>query len=79
MDSGASAALVTKENNEYNLQQIKVKDTVRTIQKVATLWRKQFKIPVVAITGSNGKTSTKDLLYHLLSGSYNVHATKENF
>ena len=43
------------------------------------MWRQQFKIPVIAITGSNGKTSTKELLYHLLSDSYKVHATNKNF
>ena len=43
------------------------------------MWRQQFDIPVIAITGSNGKTSTKELLYHLLSGSYKVHATNKNF
>ena len=43
------------------------------------MWRQQFKIPVIAITGSNGKTSTKELLYHLLSDCYKVHATNKNF
>ncbi|MBT6866681.1 MAG: UDP-N-acetylmuramoyl-tripeptide--D-alanyl-D-alanine ligase, partial [Candidatus Marinimicrobia bacterium] len=39
----------------------------------------QFNIPVIGITGSNGKTSTKDLLVHVLQSSYDVHATQGNF
>ena len=76
---GASAALVSTISNETKIQQIKVKNPVDTLIRIATLWRHQFKIPVIAITGSNGKTSTKELLHHLLSGSYKVHATNKNF
>ena len=76
---GASAALVSTISNQTKIQQIKVKNPVDTLIRIATLWRQQFKIPVIAITGSNGKTSTKELLYHLLSDSYKVHATNKNF
>ena len=76
---GASAALVSTISNKTKIQQIKVKNPVDTLIRIATLWRQQFKIPVIAITGSNGKTSTKELLHHLLSGSYKVHATNKNF
>ena len=40
---------------------------------------KNFEIPVIAITGSNGKTSSKELLLHILSSKLSVHATKGNF
>jgi UDP-N-acetylmuramoyl-tripeptide--D-alanyl-D-alanine ligase len=49
------------------------------IGKIANAWRRQFDIPLIGITGSNGKTSTKDLLAHVLSNTYNVHATEGNF
>ena len=76
---GATAALVSKKNIELNLQQIEVENPQLTVGKIAGEWRRQFKIPVIAITGSNGKTSTKELLVHVLSTKYNVHATEGNF
>ena len=49
------------------------------IGNIANAWRKQFDIPVIGITGSNGKTSTKELLSHVLDGEFKVHATNGNF
>ena len=79
MEQGAAAALVSKINKELNLQQIKVENPQFSIGKIAREWRRQFEIPVIGITGSNGKTSTKELLVHVLSTKYNVHATEGNF
>ncbi len=76
---GASAAIVQKSNINVDLQQIQVRNTLDTLKKLATKWRKNFDIPVIAITGSNGKTSSKDLLLHILSDDLKVHATKGNF
>ena len=76
---GASAALVYKRDHGLNLQQILVEDAINIIGKIAQNWREKFKIPVIAITGSNGKTSTKELLSHVLSQKYNVHVTKGNY
>ena len=77
----ASAALVHKinTNEELNLQQILVNDTKKALGEIARKWRDHFDIPIIAITGSNGKTSTKDLLYHLLQYKFNVHSTKGNY
>jgi alanine racemase len=49
---------------------IKVKDTLRALQLLAENYRKQFDIPVIGITGSNGKTIVKEWLYQLLSNHY---------
>ncbi len=76
---GANAALVPKKENNLNIQQIVVKNPKDSIAKLANIWRNQFDIPVIAITGSNGKTSTKDLLVHVFLKKFNVHATKGNF
>tara|TARA_S200000501_G_scaffold228577_1_gene214351 strand:+ start:5 stop:1345 length:1341 start_codon:yes stop_codon:yes gene_type:complete len=76
---GAYAALVSKKENNLNIQQIVVQNPKESIAKLANIWRNQFDIPVVAITGSNGKTSTKDLLVHVLLKKFKVHATKGNF
>ena len=78
-EKGAAAAIVQELNNGIDLQQLKVHNTKETLKELATKWRKNFDIPIVAITGSNGKTSSKDLLLHILSKDLKVHATKGNF
>ena len=77
----AAAALVSKENitEKLKLKQICVQDTNKVLGMIANKWRKNYDIPVIAITGSNGKTSTKELLYHILKEKYNVHATEGNY
>jgi UDP-N-acetylmuramoyl-tripeptide--D-alanyl-D-alanine ligase len=57
---------------------IVVADTLLALQRLACWWRKQLEIPVVAITGSNGKTSTKDFTAAVLSRQFNVSATRGN-
>ena len=78
-DSNAAGALVSQGNPNLNLQQILVDDPQTMIGKIANAWRRQFDNPLIGITGSNRKTSTKDLLAHVLSNTYNVHATEGNF
>lgn len=79
-NSGAVAALVDKVvTSDVSLQILSVDNSVDTIGKIANVWRRQFNIPVIAITGSNGKTTTKELTKHFLESKYNVHATKGNF
>ena len=77
--AGASAALVSSYNNDINIQQIQVNNPLKILGDLGKEWRRQFNIPVIAITGSNGKTSTKELLIHILSINHNVHATEGNF
>lgn len=57
---------------------IEVPDTLFALQRLAHWWRSQLDIPVVCITGSNGKTSTKDFTTAVLSQAFNVNATKGN-
>ena len=77
--AGASCTLVSNINPALELQQIKVNDPLNMIGNIGLAWRKHFEIPVIGITGSNGKTSTKELLVHVLQGSHTVHATRGNF
>ena len=49
-----------------------VKDTLRALQKLAAYHRKRFNIPVIGITGSNGKTIVKEFLYQLLHNEFNI-------
>lgn len=58
---------------------IKVKDTQVALQQIATGHRKQFKIPVIGITGSNGKTIVKEWLYQLLSENYKAVRSPKSY
>ena len=57
---------------------IKVKDVLNTLQQLAKYHREQFHIPFIAITGSNGKTTTKELLHEVLSTTFKTYTTKGN-
>lgn len=78
--AGAVVAIVRAWSGEVpaNTAVIVVPDTLRALQRLACWWRKQLDIPVVAITGSNGKTSTKDFTAAVLSRRFNVSATHGN-
>ena len=56
-----------------------VENTLEYLQSLALYHRKKFTIPVIGITGSNGKTSTKELVNCILSKEYNVLCTAGNF
>jgi len=76
--AGAAGALVSHFRPEIDLPQLVVEDPLRALQKMAQAHRKTFSGPVVGISGSCGKTSTKDLLALLLGGKPAVHATEGN-
>ena len=58
---------------------VKVEDSLKTLQNLAAFKRAVYDIPVVAVTGSVGKTSTKDMIATVLSKKYNVLKTEGNF
>jgi UDP-N-acetylmuramoyl-tripeptide--D-alanyl-D-alanine ligase len=58
---------------------IKVEDGLKTLQELAAYHRQRFEIPVLGITGSNGKTTTKELVHSVLGQKLNVLATGGNF
>jgi UDP-N-acetylmuramoyl-tripeptide--D-alanyl-D-alanine ligase len=58
---------------------ILVDNTLHALQELGLAYRKKLGIPVLALTGSNGKTSTKELIRDVLGTQYRVHATKGNF
>ena len=78
LDKGAS--LVIADNTDVDDERIvKVSDTVATMQDLATKYRKKLDIQVVGITGSNGKTTTKDIVYSLLSAKAKTLKTEGNY
>jgi UDP-N-acetylmuramoyl-tripeptide--D-alanyl-D-alanine ligase len=76
--AGASAALVNRVNPDIALPQLVVTDTLTAFQTIAREHRRAFRGPVIGVTGSSGKTSTKNLLALLLGGSSRVLATEGN-
>lgn len=79
-NKGAVAALVSKNfSREVEGVLIKVDDTLSAYQKIAASWRDKFNIPIVAITGSTGKTTTKDLTAAVLSPLGKILKTSANF
>ena len=75
---GASYAIIDEAKYQYSEQCILVNDALKTLQELASYHRKQFSIPFIAITGSNGKTTTKELLLQVLSTTYKTYATEGN-
>lgn len=79
-DKGVIATLTMEENIvDSRLVTIWVKDTGKALLDLARFYRKHFDIPVVGITGSVGKTSTKEMIAATLSGKWSVHKTEGNF
>ena len=85
LEKGASVCLIDEEPDEelvgeYNNRTIiKVENTIKALQEIAKYKRSLYDIPVVAVTGSVGKTSTKDIIASVLSQKYNVLKTEGNF
>lgn len=79
IEQGVKAVVIddadyTKDSDKYIL----VDDALKTLQLLATHHREQLTIPVIAITGSNGKTTTKELTHDVLAKKYKVIATEGN-
>ncbi len=80
IEKGAIAAVVDdKTVAEANQNCFLVDDVLETLQFLAQHHRKQFNIPLIALTGSNGKTTTKALIQAVLNSSFEVLATEGNF
>ncbi|SDS26078.1 UDP-N-acetylmuramoyl-tripeptide--D-alanyl-D-alanine ligase [Polaribacter sp. KT25b] len=75
---GASYAVVDEPAYKTCENIILVTDVLKTLQELANFHRKQLHIPVIGLTGSNGKTTTKELINVVLSKKLNVTATKGN-
>lgn len=76
-EKGAAALLVEHEVS-HNKPLLKVKDTRKAMGLLARTWREEMTVPVVAITGSNGKTTVKEMVSSILSEISDVHATSGN-
>lgn len=77
-ENGAICAVVS-ENINCNIPYIIVEDTLLALGKIANYYRKKFNIPIIGVTGSVGKTSTKEAIAYVLETKLNVHKTEKNF
>lgn len=75
---GAIAAIIDEEAF-LGPQCYLVDNALSFLQSLALEHRKQYKIPVIGITGSNGKTTSKELIYQVLKTKYKVHCTQGNY
>lgn len=78
LDQGASYVIADEPISFSDNRIIQVEDALKTLQQLAKFHRDQFNIPVLAITGSNGKTTTKELIHEVLSSGYRTYTTKGN-
>lgn len=78
LENGALACVADDDKIEGNDKIFKVKNVLQTLQELSTYHRLQHKIPVIALTGSNGKTTTKELISAVLNKKYNTLFTQGN-
>lgn len=79
IDDGAACVVIDEKEFEISGKTILVPDVLEALQQLALHHRKQFNIPFIAITGSNGKTTTKELIHAVLSTSFKTYTTEGNF
>ncbi|MBR9757274.1 MAG: UDP-N-acetylmuramoyl-tripeptide--D-alanyl-D-alanine ligase [Algicola sp.] len=78
LENGAKYVVIDEEAYKTSPKHILVDHVLTTLQHLATHHRKQLNTPIIALTGSNGKTTTKELIKAVLSQKYQVSATKGN-
>jgi UDP-N-acetylmuramoyl-tripeptide--D-alanyl-D-alanine ligase len=78
LGKGAAFAIVERAEMVVSNQYLLVENVLSALQQLASYHRHQFTIPVIGITGSNGKTTTKELVSRVLATSYKIHYTKGN-
>ncbi len=78
LDSGAVYAVIDEKEFEIPGKTILVNDVLGSLQQLAEFHRQQFRIPFLAITGSNGKTTTKELIHAVLSTTHKTYTTEGN-
>ena len=83
LDKGASVAVIDREdillsNPDYAERLLLVEDTLQALQELAREHRRELAMPIIAIAGSNGKTTTKELVSRVLAERFEVSTTKGN-
>lgn len=79
IEAGAAYAVIDEDFGFNSNRVLIVADVLNCLQQFAHRYRQEFDIPVLAITGSNGKTTTKELIANVLASNCDTHFTKGNF
>jgi UDP-N-acetylmuramoyl-tripeptide--D-alanyl-D-alanine ligase len=78
IERGAAFVIIDEDEYKYSEQFLLVDDVIKALQELANYHRKQFDIPFIGITGTNGKTTTKEFISAILSKKYKTICTKGN-
>ena len=78
LDAGAAYVVTERQDLKDNPRCVVVDDSLKNLQQLAKYHRQQLRIPVIGITGTNGKTTTKELIAAVLSKKYNICYTQGN-
>lgn len=78
LSQGAAYAVIDEPEYHTGERTLLVDNVLNALQQLASDYRKQLKIPIIGITGTNGKTTTKELIATALSARFNTHATTGN-
>lgn len=78
LQNGAAYAVIDEPQYKQDERYILVEDVLKTLQHLALFHRQQLTIPVIGITGTNGKTTSKELVYSVLSQQFRTYATQGN-
>jgi UDP-N-acetylmuramoyl-tripeptide--D-alanyl-D-alanine ligase len=78
LDKGASYVIIDNANYYIDERTILVKNSFESLQELAQYHRNYLKLPIIALTGSNGKTTTKELIHAVLSAKFTTKATVGN-
>ena len=78
LGSGASYAVIDEDTRLKDERLIRVDNVLESLQRLANYHRRQLHCPVIAVTGSNGKTTSKELISRVLGTKFNVHYTQGN-
>ena len=80
--NGSTAVVIDKKKyknfNDINIPVVTVKDTTKALGDISKIWRSKLPVKIIAVTGSNGKTSTKEMIALLLNEKYSVNKTVGN-
>jgi UDP-N-acetylmuramoyl-tripeptide--D-alanyl-D-alanine ligase len=79
LEQGCRYAVIDEAEYKLDERFILVENVLQTLQDLATFHRRQLATPMLAITGSNGKTTTKELIAAVLSQKYKIHFTQGNY
>ncbi|MDR0287593.1 MAG: alanine racemase [Clostridiales bacterium] len=74
-----ACAVICSKDVTTNIPVIQVENTLSALKDLATYYRNKFDIPIIAVTGSNGKTTTKNMIATILASKYKVYFTDKNY